>query len=192
VSSPGGPRRVLVAGVSGSGKTTLARGIAARLGIEYVELDGLFHGPGWEPRPTFLDDVAALVAREAWVTEWQYTAARPLTLARADLMVWLALPTWRVMSQLTRRTVARRVGRTELYNGNVEAPLRTIFTDRDHILRWGWRTRHLYAGLDRRLAVERPDLPVVRLTTHAEARAWLDSLPAPTAGSPRTNGADHD
>jgi adenylate kinase family enzyme len=191
VSAHESPRRVLVAGVSGSGKTTLARDIGARLGIEYVELDGLFHGPGWEPRPTFLDDVSALVARDAWVTEWQYSTARPLTLARADLMVWLDLPTWRVLSQLTRRTVSRRLRRTELYNGNVEAPLHTVLTERDHILRWAWRTRHQYAGLDRRLAGERPGLPVVRLTSRAEARAWLGSLPGPRAGSSRTTGADH-
>ncbi len=191
MTSHDAPRRVLVAGVSGAGKSTLARQIGARLGIEYVEIDGLYHGPGWEPRPAFLDDVAALVARDAWVTEWQYSSARPLTLARADLMVWLDLPTWRIMSQLTRRTVARRVRREELWNGNVEAPLHTILTDREHVLRWAWQTRHQYAGLDRRLAVERPGLPVVRLTTQAGARAWLGSLPAPRTGPSRTEGADH-
>ncbi|MGA8246934.1 MAG: hypothetical protein WB797_08515, partial [Nocardioides sp.] len=176
------PRRVLVAGVSGSGKSTLARQIGSRLGIEYVELDGLFHGPEWEPRPTFADDVAALVRREAWVTEWQYDAARPLTLARAQLMVWLDLPTRLVLWQLTRRTLRRRVRRERLWNGNEEAPLHTVLTDREHILRWAWRTRHRYSDLDRELSVERPDLPVVRLRSHAQARDWVGSLPGPGSG----------
>ncbi len=187
------PRRVLVAGVSGSGKSTLARRIATRLEIEYVELDALYHGPGWEPRPTFADDVAALVSREAWITEWQYDAARPLTLARAQLMVWLDLPTRLVLWQLTRRTLGRRVRHEELWNGNVEAPLHTVLTDRDHILRWAWRTRHRYADLDRQLAVERPDLPVVRLTSHAQAQGWVGSLAAPESGETpiRTRDGGH-
>jgi adenylate kinase family enzyme len=189
------PRRVLVAGVSGSGKSTLAREIGTRLGIEYVELDGLYHGPGWEPRPTFADDVAALVARDAWVTEWQYDAARPLTLARAELMVWLDLPIRLVLRQLTRRTLRRRVRREQLWHGNVEAPLHTVFTDREHVMRWAWSTRHTLDGLNRRLSVERPDLSVVRLTTRAEAQGWIGSLPAPETedGSPPTgtNGGDH-
>jgi adenylate kinase family enzyme len=186
------PRRVLVAGVSGSGKSTLARQIGSRLGVEYVELDALFHGPGWEPRPTFADDVAALVRREAWVTEWQYDAARPLTLARAQLMVWLDLPTRLVLWQLTRRTLRRRVRHEQLWNGNLEPPLHTMLTDRDHVLRWAWRTRHRYAGLDRVLSVERPDLPVVRLTSHAHARDWIGSLPAPESGAGRIRSGDGD
>jgi adenylate kinase family enzyme len=179
MSTHDAPRRVLVAGVSGSGKSTLAGEIGTRLGIEYVELDGLYHGPGWEPRPTFADDVAALVARDAWVTEWQYDAARPLTLARAELMVWLDLPIRLVLRQLTRRTLRRRVRREQLWNGNVEAPLHTLFTDRENVLRWAWSTRHVLDGLDRRLAIERPDLSVVRLTSRAQVQGWIGSLPSP-------------
>jgi len=45
-------RRVSVVGVSGSGKTTVARALAARLGVPHVELDAIYHQPGW----TGLDD----------------------------------------------------------------------------------------------------------------------------------------
>src|SRR5512138_2189086 len=51
------PRRVLVAGTSGSGKTTLAARVAAVLGAPHIEIDSLFHGPGWTKRPSFDDDV---------------------------------------------------------------------------------------------------------------------------------------
>lgn len=37
--------------------------------------------------------------------------------------------------------------REELWNGNVEAPLRTFFTDRGHIVRWAIRTRRKYTEL---------------------------------------------
>jgi len=42
-------RRVSVVGNSGSGKSTLARELAASLGVPHLELDGVFHQPGWQP-----------------------------------------------------------------------------------------------------------------------------------------------
>ncbi|WP_460850268.1 AAA family ATPase [Nocardioides ultimimeridianus] len=170
------PQRILVAGTSGSGKTTLARDIAAALGIEHVEIDGLFHGPGWVPRPSFLQEVEELADRPTWVTEWQYADARPILAARADLVVWLALPRPTVLRQVVRRTVRRRLRREVLWNGNVEPPLATFLTDRDHIVRWAWRTHHQTAERIARLAAERPDLPIVRIRSHAEARAWLSTI----------------
>lgn len=170
------PSRIVVVGVSGAGKTTLARRIGARLGIEHVEIDALFHGAGWRPRPSFVSEVEALAARDAWVTEWQYDAARPLLLARADLVVWLDLPTWRTMWQVTRRTVSRRVRRTELWNGNREGPLRGFFTDPEHVIRWAWQTRHKYDDLPDVVAASRPDVTVVRLRSHTDAERWLESL----------------
>ena len=45
------------------------------------------------------------------------------------------------MRQIVPRTLHRRLRRVELWNGNIEPPLWTILTRRDHILRWAWRTR---------------------------------------------------
>ncbi|HWU23518.1 MAG TPA: AAA family ATPase [Nocardioides sp.] len=176
---PSAPQRILVAGTSGSGKTTLARDLAAVLGIEHVEIDGLFHGPGWTPRPTFLQDVEELATRPSWVTEWQYADARPVLAARADLVVWLDLPRRTVMRQVVRRTLRRRLRREVLWNDNVEPPLATLLSDRDHIVRWAWRTHHQTAERVTRLAAERPDLPIVRIRTRAEARAWPRTMIEP-------------
>jgi energy-coupling factor transporter ATP-binding protein EcfA2 len=55
-----------------------------------------------------------------------------------------------------------------------EAALWRILTDREHIIRWAWRT-HGWQGTRMRLAaVERPDLDIIRLRTTAEIQRWLD------------------
>jgi adenylate kinase family enzyme len=170
---PQKPRRVLVAGPSGSGKTSLAARIGEVLDIRHVEIDGLFHGPDWQPRATFEEDVRAFSAEPAWVTEWQYDAVRPLLAERADLLAWLDLPRYVVMRQVVRRTVRRRLRREVLWNGNQEPPFRTIFTDPEHIVRWAWTTHHRSPERVRTLLAERPDLVVVRIRSHEEARRWL-------------------
>ena len=171
---PHAPRRVLVAGVSGSGKTTFAARIAQVTGGPHTEIDALFHGPGWTPRPAFLDDVREFTARERWTTEWQYSPARPLLAQRADLLVWLDFPfTTVTLPRVTSRTLRRRLRREQLWNGNVEPPLRTFFTDPEHIVRWAFRTRRNYHERIPRLAAEAPHLTIVRLRSPREAERWL-------------------
>lgn len=168
------PGRVLVTGTSGSGKTTVAARIGTALQLRHVEIDGLFHGAGWTPRPSFVDDVHRFSAESRWVTEWQYKAVRAHLAERADLLVWLDLPRIVVMRQLVRRTLVRRLRRQPLWNGNVEPALRTVFTDPDHILRWAWTTHASTARRVGELVARRPDLPVVRLRTRAEITQWLN------------------
>ena len=171
---PYAPKRVLVAGVSGVGKTTLARRIAAITGGPHTEIDALFHGPAWTPRPEFLADVRSLIRTGSWTTEWQYDAARPLLAESADVLVWLDLPFVRVtLPRLVRRTIRRRWSREELWNGNREAPLWTVLTDREHIVRWAIRSRRNYHAAVPGLIAEHPHLTVVRLRSQHEAEAWL-------------------
>lgn len=173
------PRRILVAGVSGAGKSTLARRLAARLDLPYTEIDALFHGPGWVPRETFLEDVRAVVGQEAFVTEWQYRAVRPLLLDEAELVVWLDLPTATVMRQVTARTVRRAARREVLWNGNVEPPLRTVFTNPDHILRWAWSTRRSLRDLPTTVARQERPVALVRLRSRRQVETWVRRLPVP-------------
>jgi adenylate kinase family enzyme len=170
---PSRPGRVLVAGGSGAGKTTLARRIARTLDLPCVELDGLFHGPGWTPRPGFLAEVAAFSAGPRWVTEWQYAAARPLLAARADTVVWLDLPRLLVLARVVRRTVRRRLRRERLWHGNEEPPLWRVFVDAEHVVRWAWATAPTVAPRVRAALSARPELVVVRLRSSGEVARWL-------------------
>lgn len=170
------PRRVLVAGTSGSGKSTLAARIAAELQVPYVEIDSLFHGPSWTRRESFEADVHRFSAGPAWVTEWQYGAVREHLADRADLLVWLDLPRRTVMRQVIGRTVVRRLRRQVLWSSNVEPPLWTVVTDREHIVRWAWNTHARTAERVRALMVRRPELPVVRLRSRSESRRWSPTV----------------
>jgi adenylate kinase family enzyme len=178
---PTRPRRVLVAGASGSGKTTLAAALGVVWRLPHVEIDALFHGPGWTARPQFLADVEAFAGQAEWVTEWQYSAVRALLADRADLLVWLDLSRARVMAQVITRTLRRRLRRQVLWNGNVEPALWTVLRDRDHIVRWAWRTHADSAARVTALVQRRPDLPVLRLRSRRQVHTWLDRLQHPGA-----------
>ena len=174
---PHHPLRVLVAGNSGAGKTTLAHLIAEAMGgtTEHVEIDSLFHGPNWQPRSNFVEEVDAFSRATTWVTEWSYTSILGQLLAdRADLMVWLDLPKWQVALQVLQRTLKRRVPRPQqLWNGNVEPPLHTFFTDPDHVARYAIRHHSNKRRKLLQLAASRRDLLIIHLRSHREASKWL-------------------
>src|SRR5262249_549599 len=71
-------RRVSVVGNSGSGKSTLARELATILGVPHLELDSVFHQPGWEPLPgdEFRRLVTAKTTEDGWVIDGNYSAVR--------------------------------------------------------------------------------------------------------------------
>jgi len=174
---PSLPERVLVAGVSGSGKTTLARRLARAWNLRHVEIDGLFHGPEWTPRPDFLDDVRSFAAEEHWVTEWQYTSkgTDEVLPPRAQLAVWLDYPSAIVRSRLIRRTLARGVLRQELWNGNREkGPWNMLRRDPErNILAWQTATLHKWAERFPAIEADFPHLTIVRLRHPRETERWL-------------------
>lgn len=174
---PPGTTRILIAGTSGSGKTTLAGKLGDVLGIPHHEMDNLHWGEGWTSRGTFLEDVAAFAATEAWVSEFQYREARPVTAARAEVVVWLNYPVRTRMGRVIRRTLRRRFRREPMWDvGLLEPPLWTIFRNEDHIVRFAWRTRRNFDRLPAVLEEKYPHLTLVRLRSPREARQWLDGV----------------
>ncbi|HEX4442643.1 MAG TPA: AAA family ATPase [Galbitalea sp.] len=170
------PRRVLIAGVTGSGKSTLARVLAQRLQLPYVEIDSLYHGPKWTPREQFVSDVDRFTRGKRWLIEWQYPSARELLIDRADTLIWLDHPAPVSLARVLRRTIARSRHRTELWNGNVEGPLRTVFSDPDNILRWAWSTRHVYRTTIPALEPQHPGVWFIRLRGQRQVDSWLSGL----------------
>jgi len=164
VLSSASVRRVSVVGNSGSGKSTLARRLAAVLGVPHVELDSIYHQPGWAALPAdeFLRAVSQRAAADAWVIDGNYSAVRAVVWARADTVVWLDPPRRTVMRQVTWRTARRAVSRQELWNGNRE-PLGNFFrwAPEESIISWAWHRHAVYRA---RYAAAAADPANARLT----------------------------
>ena len=137
-------RRISIVGNSGSGKTTLARQIAEQQGMPRLELDSIFHLPGWQELPPdeFRSKIIEFVVADMWVVDGNYSVVQDLVWRRADTVIWIDLPRRVVMRQLVPRTLARLVRRTELWNGNREPWSNAWSVDPQRsILAWAW-TQH--------------------------------------------------
>lgn len=174
------PRRIAIVGNSGAGKTTLARALARRLGLSHVELDALYHEPGWTPASleNFRERTAGAVAGEAWVADGNYSQVRDLVWGQADTLVWLDYPLPFMLARLTRRTFRRLKTREELWNGNREE-WRNHFFSTDSLFLWTIkvhrRRRREYPEAFRR--PEHAHLNVLRFRSAQQTQAWLDALP---------------
>jgi adenylate kinase family enzyme len=166
-------RRVaIIASASGNGKTTLGRDLAARLGVRFVELDALVHGPGWTETPD--DELKAalepILVEDGWVIDGNYTSKLgTLVTDAADTVVWLDLPTRVWLPRLLRRTLRRRQGKEALWNGNQES-LRDAFGGRQSLFGYALtqqpKRRREYP---RRFAGR----PLVRLRRPRDVDRWL-------------------
>ena len=162
----------VIASASGNGKTTLGRALAQALGVPFVELDALVHGPGWVETPD--DELRAslepVLASDGWVIDGSYR--RKLghaVLASADVVVWLDLPVRVWLPRLLRRTWRRMRGREQLWNGNQETLASAV---------WGRESLVVYALRSHvRRRREWPQTllraPVIRLRTPAEVDRFL-------------------
>ena len=157
----------MTASASGNGKTTVGRSLAKRLGVPFVELDSLVHGPDWaEISDEGLREILEpIVAGEGWVIDGGYRhKIGDLVLARADTVVWLDLPVRVWLPRLFRRTLRRMRGKETLWNGNRET-WRGAFWGRDSLVGYALRA---HFDRRRRYPVELAPYPVIRLRTQAE------------------------
>ena len=166
-------RRVaVIASASGNGKTTFGRALAARLGVPFVELDALVHGPGWAETPDeeLRAQVEPIVAGDGWVVDGTYQRKLgDLVLSNADTVVWLDLPMRVWLARLARRTWRRVRGRERLWNDNRET-LRTAVWGRDSLFGYALRT---HFRRRREWPSQLAAYPVVRLRTPAEVERFL-------------------
>lgn len=121
--------------------------------------------------------VEPVVTADAWVIDGSYQSLfGQFVLSRADVVVWLDLPTPVWLPRLVRRTSRRWWTGEELWAGNRES-LRTALLSRDSLILFA--LRHYRAR--RRTYPERfAPYDVVRIRSQAEIDRFLRSVgPAP-------------
>jgi adenylate kinase family enzyme len=173
-------RRVaIISTASGNGKTTTGRALAGRLGVPFVELDALHHGPNWAA-PTadeFRARVEPIVASDAWVIDGTYrNKLGDLVLEQAEVILWLDLPLHVWLPRLLRRTARRVIRREKLWAGNRER-LRDVIHPRNSVVVYALRG---YRERRRTFPEELARFPVVRLRTTAEVEWFLSSASCAT------------
>ena len=164
-------------GISGNGKTTLSRRLAAQLDVPYVELDAIYHQPGWTELS--LDEFRARVDEatrgDGWVVDGSYRRfVGDIVLGRAETLVWLDQPLALVLWRLSRRAVRDiRTAARPLQRQPPDLALRVLPAGRAGSVR-GLAALQAAARMARVL-VTFPHLEVVRLRSPGEVARWLDA-----------------
>jgi adenylate kinase family enzyme len=187
-------RRVALMGISGGGKTTLGKQLAARLGVPFIELDELQHGPNWtestaeELRAKATEALDA--APDGWVVDGNYyTPLGGTVLDRADTVVHLDPSLPLAFGRVLWRTTARAARREELWNGNRES-FRNMLFSRYSMPLWVLQQHGNFRRRIPEIAAQHPHLQVVRITTRREADAWVQSIQPTESMSGSSNGSE--
>ncbi len=167
----------VIASASGNGKTTVGVELARRLGVPFVELDALVHGPDWRETPD--DELRRLLepvlAGDGWVIDGGYWGKiGDLVIGQADVIVWLDLPVRVWLPRLLRRTVRRIRGHEAMWNGNRES-VRGALWGRDALIPYALRAHYRHRRYD---PVRLARFPVLRLQTQAEIDRFLNDAVA--------------
>jgi len=131
-------KKIQVIGAIGAGKSTTGSCLAERLGLLFIDLDSIRHGPNWVDKPDkeFKSEVLGMMstATQGWVVAGNYFQSLDLSvISCADTIIWLRIPFRATFPRLLWRTLRRSWTQEELWNGNRES-WRQSFLSRDSVL----------------------------------------------------------
>ena len=129
--------RIAVVGTSCSGKSTLSKRLAGLLDQPFIELDELYWGPNWTPKPEeeFRRLLAEAAAANQWVIDGNYSVGHETVLAKATAVIWLNYDFATVFRRALVRTIRRALFAEELFSGNRETFAKSFFS-KESIIWW--------------------------------------------------------
>jgi adenylate kinase family enzyme len=103
-------RKVLVIGSGGSGKSTFARRLGTSLDLEVIHLDSIYWSAGWVemPKPEWKKTVEALLTRNAWIMDGNYSGTLAMRLEACDTVIFLDISRVICIWRLLKRAVFYR------------------------------------------------------------------------------------
>jgi len=177
--------RVVVQGTSGSGKSTLSAALARAMGVNCLELDGIYHQGNWTPLEIeeFRGRVESFVEQPGWVVDGNYSHVRDILWPLASVILIIDLPKRVVMTRVIKRTLLRIVKREELWNGNHESWRNALSRDPTrNIVLWAWNSHEKYHEILPGEAKEAVGSDrVIVLTSAREVREFLSDASGPRA-----------
>lgn len=116
-------KRIMIIGGAGSGKSSLARTLGDITGLPVVHIDTLYWQPGWTMRPR--DEIGRLTNEAAnhdtWIFEGNHSETMNYRASRADMLIFLDIPTARRLWRVLKRTVTYyRRSRPDMAEGCLE------------------------------------------------------------------------
>jgi adenylate kinase family enzyme len=147
------------------------------LKIPHFELDELHWGPNWTIKADFEDNVAEAVQKPAWIIDGNYRKVRNIIWDKTDTLIWLNYSFPVVFSRALRRTFSRVFTKQEIFSGNRENLVTTLFSS-DSILWWvikTYRKRKLeYSRLSTNEDLSY--LKIIQLNNQKETDRFLENL----------------
>lgn len=133
-------KKILVVGANGSGKTTFAQKLSQILSINHHELDNIYWKPDWQESKNeeFRSKVDEITLSPSWIIDGNYPRNQDLTIGRAETIVWLDVPYFKMLYRITKRSIHRILTQKPLWHDNRES-FRKLFS-KDSIILFAMRT----------------------------------------------------
>jgi len=166
-------KRIIVIGCGGSGKTTVSLQLGELLSIPVHHLDKLFWGPGWVrvEKDAFFKKQEQIISGERWLIDGNYGSTMEARIARADMILFLDLPTPHCLWNVIKRFFQYQgMSRPDMTDGNSER-LDLVFIW--YILTFRQRRRPV---IMRRLAEAPRGTRVAVLKSRKEIETFMEEL----------------
>ncbi len=159
-------------GCSGAGKSTFAAQISDKTGLPFTPTDPFYWKPNWQLAEidTVIELVDAATQKEAWVMDGNFEDWRGIVWQRADTIVWLEYPLWRILFQVFTRNFGLWFTQKPTWSGN-RMTWKVVWSGVRHALRSHKLKHAKYPGY----LAEFPDIQRLHFKHPREASKWLST-----------------